>query len=162
MRPHVYTHDGLDPCWRGGARLDQRSARVLQCTGICKPPPAGGQSGERTGSRVNGGVPRRGTPVAITEEQVLEVLRDVYDPEIPVNVVDLGLVYGVEILDDMVRVTMTMTAPGCPFHTQLSMDAQERIIAGTGAKDAEVEIVWDPPWTPDRITEEGRALLGWF
>lgn len=98
----------------------------------------------------------------ITEEAVMEVLKDVYDPEIPVNVVDLGLIYDLKIEGDVVHVTMTMTAPGCPFHEQLSFDAREKILAGTGAKDAEIDIVWDPPWTPDRITEDGKKMLGWM
>lgn len=100
--------------------------------------------------------------MAVTEDQVLEALRDVYDPEIPVNVVDLGLVYGLEIRDNKVYVQLTMTAPGCPFHVQLTADARDRILEGTEAEDAEVEIVWDPPWTPDMMTEEGKAALGWF
>ncbi len=100
--------------------------------------------------------------MAVTEDQVIEVLRDVYDPEIPVNVVDLGLVYGLEIVDDVVHLSLTMTAPGCPFHGALTQDAHDKIMEGTEAKDADIEIVWDPPWTPERMTEEGRAALGWF
>ena len=100
--------------------------------------------------------------MAVTEDQVLEALRDVYDPEIPVNVVDLGLVYGLEIKEDVVYLQLTMTAPGCPFHGQLTADAHDKIMEGTEAKDAEVEIVWDPPWGPDRMSDEGRAALGWF
>ena len=100
--------------------------------------------------------------MAVTEDQVIEALRDVYDPEIPVNVIDLGLVYGLEIKDDKVFLQLTMTAPGCPFHGQLTADAHDKIMEGTEAVDADVEIVWDPPWTPDRMTEEGKAQLGWF
>ena len=98
----------------------------------------------------------------ITEEMVLEVLHDVYDPEIPVNVVDLGLVYDLKIEDDVVYVTMTMTAPGCPFGDVLSTDSREKIIAGTGAKDALVTMVTTPPWTPEMMTEDARKALGWF
>lgn len=98
----------------------------------------------------------------ITEDMVLEVMKDVYDPEIPVNVVDLGLVYDLKIEDEVVYVTMTMTAPGCPFGDQLKTDAQEKIIAGTGAKDAEVTMVTDPPWNPTMMTEEARHALGMF
>lgn len=100
--------------------------------------------------------------MAVTHDKVLEVLHDVYDPEIPVNVVDLGLVYGLEIRDEVVYLQLTMTAPGCPFHAQLTQDARDKIMEGTDARDAEIEIVWDPPWTQERMTEEGRALLGWF
>ena len=98
----------------------------------------------------------------ITEEMVLEVMHDVYDPEIPVNVVDLGLVYDLKIEDDVVYLTMTMTAPGCPFGDMLSTDAREKIIAGTGAKDALVTMVTTPPWTPEMMTEDARKALGWF
>lgn len=98
----------------------------------------------------------------VTKEAVMEVLKDVYDPEIPINVVDLGLIYDVKVAEDKVYVKMTLTAPGCPAFVWISQDAQEKIIAGTGAKDAEIEVVWDPPWTPDLISEDGRKALGWF
>ena len=98
----------------------------------------------------------------VTKEAVMEALKDVFDPEIPVNVVDLGLVYDVNILEgDKVHVKMTLTFAGCPMHEFLSEDAREKVIAGTGATDAEVEIVWEPPWTPELITEDGRKALGW-
>jgi len=97
----------------------------------------------------------------VTKETVMDALREVYDPEIPVNVVDLGLIYGVDIKEDNVHVQMTMTARGCPMHQFLSSSAEERILSLSGVKDAHVEIVWDPPWTPERITQEGRKALGW-
>jgi len=98
----------------------------------------------------------------VTEEMVLDVMRDVYDPEIPVNVVDLGLVYDLKVEDDYVYVTMTMTAPGCPFGDQLKSEARERIISGTGAKDAEVTMVIDPPWNPTMMTDDARKALGMY
>jgi len=97
----------------------------------------------------------------LTKEAVMDALREVYDPEIPVNVVDLGLIYGVDVQDDKVHVKMTMTARGCPMHQFLSSSAEERLLSLDGVKDAHVEIVWDPPWTPERITQEGRKALGW-
>ena len=97
----------------------------------------------------------------VTKETVMDALREVYDPEIPVNVVDLGLIYGVEIKDDKVQVQMTMTARGCPMHQFLSSSAEDRLKNLSGVQDAHVEIVWDPPWTPERITQEGRKALGW-
>ena len=97
----------------------------------------------------------------VTKETVMDALREVYDPEIPVNVVDLGLIYGVDIKEDNVHVQTTMTARGCPMHQFLSSSAEERILSLSGVKDAHVEIVWDPPWTPERITQEGRKALGW-
>ena len=98
----------------------------------------------------------------VTEEQVLEVLHDVYDPEIPVNVVDLGLIYDLSIEDDEVHLTMTMTAPGCPFGDQLSNDARDRILAGTAAKEAHITMVTLPPWTPDRMTDDAKKALGFY
>lgn len=96
-----------------------------------------------------------------SEEQVLEVLKEVTDPEIGVNVVDLGLVYGVDIHEDgRVDVTMTLTAPGCPMHGTIARTAEMAVETLEGVTDAHVEIVWDPPWTPDRLTDEGRRLLG--
>ena len=98
----------------------------------------------------------------VTEDMVIEALHDVYDPEIPINVVDLGLVYELKVEDDVVYLTMTMTAPGCPFGDQLATDARDKIVAGTGAKDALVTMVAMPPWTPEMMSEDGRKALGWF
>jgi FeS assembly SUF system protein len=96
----------------------------------------------------------------VSEEAVLDVLKNVYDPEIPVNVVDLGLIYDVAVDDDVVNVKMTLTAPGCPMHETMSRTAEMAIETLDGVKEAHVEMVWDPPWTPERLTDEGRRLLG--
>ena len=97
----------------------------------------------------------------ITKDQVLEKLKDVFDPEIPVNVVDLGLIYGVEISDgNDVYVQMTLTAPGCPMAAFITQNAEWRITEIEGVEDVEVEMVFDPPWNFEMITEEGRKLLG--
>lgn len=96
-----------------------------------------------------------------TEADVLEILKEVTDPEIGVNVVDLGLVYRVLVEQDgLVNVEMTLTAPGCPMHDTISRTAEMAIETLDGVKEAKVHIVWDPPWTPDRLTDEGRRLLG--
>jgi metal-sulfur cluster biosynthetic enzyme len=96
-----------------------------------------------------------------TKEEVLEVLKEVTDPEIGVNVVDLGLVYGVDIdPTGEVRVQMTLTAPGCPMHDTIARTAEMAIETLDGVKEAHVDIVWSPPWTPDMLTDEGRRLLG--
>jgi len=104
----------------------------------------------------------RGAAVAtITQEQVVEALREVFDPEIPVNVYDLGLIYGLEIDEkNNVGVTMTLTAPGCSMGPQIAQNAEWRIAEIDGAGDVTVEMVFDPPWTPNLITEEGKKLLG--
>ncbi|AUW94793.1 MAG: metal-sulfur cluster assembly factor [Sulfobacillus thermosulfidooxidans] len=98
---------------------------------------------------------------APSKEQVLEVLKEVSDPEIGVNIVDLGLVYNVDIQDDgTVTVDMTLTAPGCPLHDTITRTAEMAIETLDGVKEARVNIVWSPPWTPDMLTDEGRRLLG--
>jgi len=95
-----------------------------------------------------------------TKEQVYEALQECYDPAIPVNIVDLGLIYGVEINDDKIAVKMTLTAPGCGMGTKIGGDAKQRIMAAEGVGDATVDLVWDPPWNPSMIREEAKQRLG--
>ncbi len=94
-----------------------------------------------------------------TREQIVEVLRQIYDPEIPVNIYDLGLVYGIEIKGDKVKIRMTLTAPGCPLAGYLQQEVKERLEALEGVSEAEVEIVWEPRWTIDMMTDEGKEAL---
>ena len=96
----------------------------------------------------------------VTKEQVYEALQDCYDPEIPVNIVDLGLVYDVEVNDDKVAVKMTLTAPGCGMGTMIAADAVEKIKALEGVEDATVDLVWDPPWNQSMMTEAAKLQLG--
>jgi metal-sulfur cluster biosynthetic enzyme len=97
---------------------------------------------------------------------VFESLKQVYDPEIPVNIVDLGLVYDLvieQLPDDSgrkVQMKMTLTAPGCGMGPAIAADAQNRMLALPGIDDASVEVVWDPPWHQSMITEEGKKILG--
>ena len=99
------------------------------------------------------------------EKMVWETLRTCYDPEIPVNIVDLGLVYDLH-LEPMpsgmsrVSVKMTLTAPGCGMGATIAGDAQQKILYLEGVEEAVVEIVWDPPWHQSMITEQGRKILG--
>ena len=102
---------------------------------------------------------------AVSEPMVWETLRTCYDPEIPVNIVDLGLVYdmGIEPLPSGKRkvfVKMTLTAPGCGMGATIAGDAQQKILMLPDVEDASVEIVWDPPWHQSMITPEGRRILG--
>jgi len=93
-------------------------------------------------------------------EKVIKALKKVYDPEIPINIYDLGLVYGVEVYGSSVKVRMTLTAPGCPMAAYLPALVEEVIKQEVPeAEDVEVEVVWDPPWSPRRVTEEGRRRL---
>lgn len=97
-----------------------------------------------------------------TEEQILEVLRQVIDPELGINIVDLGLVYGVEIQNTHVRVKMTMTSPACPLHDYLSEMVHTAIeYSVPNVRSVEVLLVWDPLWSPARMSEEARRQLGW-
>lgn len=96
----------------------------------------------------------------ITREIVLDALKECYDPEIPVNVVDLGLIYDVRINDDHVEVDMTLTAPGCPMHVPISEDVKGKVEAIAGVKDAQVNVVWEPPWTPERMSDIAKKSLG--
>ena len=101
----------------------------------------------------------------LSEEAVWGELRNVYDPEIPVNIVDLGLVYDLKIEplasgERNVQVAMTLTAQGCGMGPSIAMDAQRRIEALPGVGEAHVRVVWDPPWNPNMISPEGRAKLG--
>ena len=100
------------------------------------------------------------TTEQLTREQVLEALKDVYDPEIPVNVVDLGLVYNVEVEDGDVHVEMTLTAQGCGMGPYIAQQAEWRVAELEGVEDVQVDVVFDPPWSPERISEDGKRLLG--
>ncbi|MSQ11886.1 MAG: DUF59 domain-containing protein [Dehalococcoidia bacterium] len=96
-----------------------------------------------------------------TREQVVEALREVYDPEIPVNVYDLGLIYDIKVDDaNKVYVRMTLTAPGCGMGPYIAQQAEWRIAEIDGVEDVEVEMVTEPPWTPELITPAGKELLG--
>jgi metal-sulfur cluster biosynthetic enzyme len=98
-------------------------------------------------------------PVEITEEKVFEALRTVYDPEIPINIVDLGLIYDVNISGRNVQIKMTLTTPGCGMGPTIGKQV-EGAIKPLGAKNVWVEIVWDPPWNPDMISDEAKEILG--
>jgi FeS assembly SUF system protein len=93
-------------------------------------------------------------------EDIMKALKECYDPEIPVNVWDLGLIYDVAVDGDKVRVKMTLTAPGCPMHSFISQEVKEKLQTVSGVKEATVEVVWDPPWSPDKMSPEAKAQLG--
>jgi len=103
--------------------------------------------------------------MALTQEDVLSALKQCYDPEIPVNIVDLGLIYGVnfapapEQLQD-ITVEMTLTAQGCPAHVMISDQVKARLEQLPGVRNVTVNIVWSPPWTPERLSPDARKQLG--
>lgn len=96
----------------------------------------------------------------ITNESVLDALRQCYDPEIPVNVVDLGLIYQVRIDGSKVNVLMTLTAIGCPVAPEVMAEVQGRIKEAPGVETCEVDLTFEPMWTPERMTEDARWELG--
>jgi FeS assembly SUF system protein len=97
------------------------------------------------------------------ESKVIEVLRTCYDPEIPVNIHELGLVYGIDIdADGAVHIQMTLTSPACPVAGSLPPEVENKVSRIEGVSSAKVEVVWDPPWTPDKMTEAARLQLGMF
>lgn len=99
-------------------------------------------------------------PVAWTPDQVREVLRGVFDPELHMNIVDLGLIYDAQVKDGVVDVKMTLTSPGCPYGPYLIHQVKDTLKTLKGIRDVQLEVVWDPPWGPDKMTEEVRLELG--
>ena len=96
-------------------------------------------------------------------EPIVEACKTVYDPEIPVNIHDLGLIYTIDINDaSEVRVIMTLTAPGCPVAGEMPGWVQNAVGAVEGVSDVDVEMTFDPPWTPDRMSEEAQVAVGWY
>lgn len=93
-------------------------------------------------------------------EAVVNALKDIYDPEIPVNIYDLGLIYNVEIDEGHAVVTMTLTTPHCPVAESMPAEVELRVGAVPGVGDAEVNLVWDPPWSPANMSDEARLELG--
>jgi metal-sulfur cluster biosynthetic enzyme len=104
----------------------------------------------------------------VTEEDVLSALRSCYDPEIPVNIVDLGLIYNVNFAPadtpeqgkQDVTIDMTLTSQGCPEHVNISAQVKSRLEQLPGIRNAAVNVVWTPPWTPERLSPDARKQLG--
>lgn len=109
------------------------------------------------------------TAIDITEmnasasaEAIIEALKAVYDPELGVDIINLGLVYGLTIVGENVQLLMTLTTPGCPLHATIEQDVLRNLEKVPGVGWIDVQIVWDPPWTPERITEEAKKQLYWL
>jgi metal-sulfur cluster biosynthetic enzyme len=101
-----------------------------------------------------------GAPAVVSEDQVKAVLRRVKDPELNLNIVDLGLVYGVAVEGTVVRVDMSLTSPGCPSGPEIMGDAETQLRSIPGVTDVQMNLVWSPYWTPERIEPRVRAYLG--
>ncbi|MBA2354101.1 MAG: SUF system Fe-S cluster assembly protein [Acidobacteria bacterium] len=97
------------------------------------------------------------------EGKVIEAVRQVFDPEIPVNIYELGLIYAIEVdAENRVKVNMTLTSPACPSAQQLPSEARYKVKAIEGVTDAQVEVIWEPPWTKDLMSEDAKIALGMF
>ncbi|HYL07257.1 MAG TPA: metal-sulfur cluster assembly factor [Candidatus Udaeobacter sp.] len=132
-----------------------RRARALACSWPAK---------RRDGRDVPGGVPHlpQDAPPRLVTQRLWEALAEVQDPEMPVNLVDLGVIYGISESDGVVDVDLTFTAMGCPASDFILDDVRERLLREPGVNEVRVNIVWDPPWTAARLTEAGRdALESW-
>ena len=110
----------------------------------------------------DGSAPATGTGATGVEANVWERLYQVEDPEMPISIVDLGLIYGVEVVDDRVVVDMTLTYTGCPARDMLLEDVESAAESADGVGEAEVRLVWSPDWTVDMVTERGREQLQEF
>jgi len=97
----------------------------------------------------------------VTKEEVMDALKKCFDPEIGINVVDLGLIYDIRIDEKKVDIDMTLTTPGCPLHTLIAQDAYEKVASVDGIDDVNVNVVWEPAWTPDRLSDEAKKMLGY-
>jgi metal-sulfur cluster biosynthetic enzyme len=95
----------------------------------------------------------------VTRDQVIDVLKTCFDPEIPVNIWDLGLIYDITIATGNVDIKMTLTAVGCSMGPQLVSEVEAKLLSVDGVEDCKVEMVWSPPWTPERLSEDGRFSL---
>ncbi len=97
---------------------------------------------------------------AVSEKDVLDALRNVLDPELGINIVDLGLIYEVKVNGKKVNVKMTFTTPACPLLQYIVSDVEEKVGKTEGVEEVVVQLTWDPPWNPDRISAEGKKQLG--
>ena len=145
--------------------------RVEEVDSVAKPPKArvetAGETFERKRDYLEGFLaqqPRADDPAepgGELYEAVIAALKDIYDPEIPVNIYDLGLIYGVDIQDEAhVLVTMTLTTPHCPVAESMPGEVELRVMSVPGVATAEVKLVWDPPWDPQKMSDEARLELG--
>jgi probable FeS assembly SUF system protein SufT len=124
-----------------------------------------GKDADALGKKPEDAAPAQTEAGGDLEAMVWEQLKTCFDPEIPVNIVDLGLVYGMEIKDQddgsrKVEVKMTLTAQGCGMGASIAFDARQKLMGLPGVSEADVDLVWDPPWNPQMISPEGRERLG--
>ncbi|HEX8469054.1 MAG TPA: SUF system Fe-S cluster assembly protein [Allosphingosinicella sp.] len=146
---------------------EERRIEVEEVEGVAPPPRArvsdAAQTFERKRDYLEGFLAQQkpAEPAGDLYEAVLEALKDIYDPEIPVNIYDLGLIYDVEITPDShALIKMTLTTPNCPVAESMPGEVELRVGSVPGVGHAEVELVWDPPWDPQRMSDEAKLELG--
>lgn len=128
-----------------------------------KPPLGSAPAPERRRDYLDGFLKQQPADDGVTdsvEEAIIAALRDIFDPEIPVNIYDLGLIYGVEVLDGHATITMTLTTPHCPVAESMPSEVELRVLSVPGVATADVNLVWDPPWNPANMSDEARLELG--
>jgi metal-sulfur cluster biosynthetic enzyme len=96
------------------------------------------------------------------QAQIYETLKHIYDPEVGINIVDMGLIYSLDIADNKVEITMTLTSPGCPAGPQILSQVDSQVKTLDGIEEVDIKVVWSPPWSPDMLSEEARDQLGIF
>ncbi|MFS0738239.1 SUF system Fe-S cluster assembly protein [Sphingomonas sp. 1P06PA] len=139
---------------------------VEEVTGVEAPPKARVEAEPRQRDYLTGFLDQpaadqpAGEPGGALYDGVIEALKEIYDPEIPVNIYDLGLIYGVEINDAHAIVTMTLTTPHCPVAESMPGEVELRVGAVPGVGSAEVNLIWDPPWDPQKMSDEAKLELG--
>src|SRR6266566_4144253 len=146
--------DSVSPAyrsWHGGCTVGSRGDGAAWCAAT---------RSTRFGNRMAERKSLMTAPVTINAEAARNALRQVKDPELDMNIIDLGLVYDVEIVEGEVRVKMTLTSPGCPAGPMITNDAYRVLRGLEGVKDVDIEIVWEPYWTPERMDPKVRALMG--
>jgi FeS assembly SUF system protein len=133
---------------------------------LSRPPAASPTDGPRERDYLDGFLSQKPEPVGAGEpggalyDGVIDALKEIYDPEIPVNIYDLGLVYGVDVVGEHVAVSMTLTTPNCPVAESMPGEVELWVAQVPGVATAEVNLVWDPPWDPQKMSDEAKLELG--
>lgn len=147
--------------------IEERKIMVEEVEAVETPPKARVEEAPRERDYLDGFLAAKPSAVAAGEpggnlyDGIIEALKEIYDPEIPVNIYDLGLIYGVDVTDDgHAVVTMTLTTPHCPVAESMPGEVELRVGAVPGVGDAQVNLVWDPPWDPQKMSDDAKLELG--
>jgi FeS assembly SUF system protein len=149
--------------------MSDNSIKIEEVDSVEAPPKARVESAVETFERkkdyLEGFLAQKPAPVGAEgdealQDAIIEAIKEIYDPEIPVNIYDLGLIYGVEVNNGHALVSMTLTTPHCPVAESMPSEVELRVGAVPGVGDAEVVLVWDPPWDPAKMSDEARLELG--